>query len=77
MKLVNKLVDVKVAPSNTDEDFSVFIFDVDALGAKSVYARAFSKEHDLQFTTIGVIINVIGDFYVNRVGFDRQVDLYL
>ena len=67
-KLVQKLVDREVAAAHTNLDLTaLFYAHVDSLGAELVDALRLSHEHDLELVPIGVAVDVLGHFLIDRI----------
>ena len=74
--LINKLVNVHVTASNSYfEHFPVFR-NQNLLSSKIVdtFASYHALEHDLEFVSVGMIVDVLCHFAFNRIIFDREVD---
>ncbi len=72
--LVQKLIDGEVTASDLDHDLVSGDFDVDATRAELVDTLLFSHEHDLQFLAVGVVVDVLGQLFVDGAILCRNVD---
>ena len=72
--LVEELVDGEEATSDLDLDLSALNLDHDATRSKLVDALGLAHEHDLQLLTVGVVVDVLCKFSVDRVLLDWDVD---
>ena len=72
--LVQELVNGEESTANLDEDLASLDLDHHATGAELVDALRLAHEHDLQFLAVGVVVDVLGELQVDRVGLDRDVD---
>ena len=72
--LVKKLVYTLIAATNANLNFVLLHSRKDALGTEFINARTLSHKHHLESATIRVVIDVLSDFHVNWVVFDRHVD---
>ena len=72
--LVQELVNGEESTANLDEDLASLDLDHHATGAELVDALRLAHEHDLQLLAVGVVVDVLGELQVDRVGLDRDVD---
>ena len=57
-----------------DQNLASLYLHADTLGAELVNSVRLAHEHDLELVTVGVVVDVLCEFSVNRVGLDRNVD---
>ena len=72
--LIQELIDRQISTSNLDLDLVALYGNFNLLWAKFVYTLGLSHKHDLQFLAVGVVIYVLGEFLVDIVVFDGDID---
>ena len=72
--LVQELVDGQESTAHSDLDFVFYAFDHDAFGAELINALRFAHEHNFQFLTVRVVIDVFSQLFVNSITLLRNVD---
>jgi hypothetical protein len=72
--LVQELVDGKVASSDSDVDLVLVDSDGNALSAELVDTLRLTHEHDLELVPLGVVVDELGESFVDLVVLDRNVD---
>ena len=65
--LVEELVDGQVTTANTNLDVVLLDLDSDTLRAELVDTLGLTHEHDLQLLTLGIVVDVFGEFLVDRI----------
>lgn len=55
-------------------DFILVHSDIHSLGTKLVDAITFSHEHDLQLGSFRIVVDILSQFLINSVIFDRNVN---
>ena len=72
--LVEELVYGQPSSTNTNLNLFSHNLDTDAFGAKLINAFLLSHEHNLQFLAIRVVVNIFGQFLINHVALDWDID---
>lgn len=70
---VKELINGKVSSSYSDDDLALFDSHVDLSGSEEVDSLALSHEHDLEFRSVRVVIDVFSKSLVNIILSDRDV----
>ena len=71
--LVQELVDLEPATANLDEEVIPFDFDMDSTSTELVDTLLHTQEHKLELSAVGIVIDVLRQRLVDRVGLDRNV----
>ncbi len=72
--LVQKFIDGEVTASDLDHDLVSGDLDVDATRAEFVDTLLFSHEHDLKFLAVRVVVDVLGELFVDGAVLCWNVD---
>ena len=73
-KLVQKFIDWHVAAANPDQNAALFNPHADFFRAKFIDPTAVPHEHNFEPVAVGVVVDELGHFVVDRVVLDRNVD---
>ena len=74
--LINKLIDWKVAATNSDLYATFLNSDIDSLATKLVDTLFFAHEHDFEPVSIRVVIDKLCNLLINWVILHRHVDCH-
>ena len=72
--LIKELVNRKIPTSNTNLDLIFLDLDCDSLGSELVNTLRLTHEHDLQFTALRIVVDILSQFLVSDVILDWNVD---
>ena len=72
--LIQKLIERQVTTANSDLDLILDTLDHDALCTKLVNSLRLTHEHDLELLAVGVVIDVLRQFLIDRRALHRNVD---
>ena len=73
-ELVQEFVDREISSTNAYLNATFLDGDKDSLGAKSVNALRITHKHNLQFISVGVVVNKLSNFHIDWIIFNWNIN---
>ena len=71
--MVQELIDTQIPTSNSNIDLALVDADINSFGTERVNPFTFPQEHDLEFASFRVVVDVLSEGLVNEAVLDWDV----